>query len=126
MTAPTRLIESRPARPRPEAETADLEFLVLGSDPFSEVAEPDPFVLGLDALGHEPAPLVAPHPAGTTRAQPAAELHSPVASSAATPIRRRRWTTTPSLAEIELPERRDWLDRLLDKSQRRRPGIIRN
>ncbi len=114
----------------------------LGSDPFAADIEFDPFLARLDTLSAEAtrtdtlaAPVAAspaqapaaegdetPRPsrrrtATKTRAPRSAEL--PLAR-----LHRRRWATTPSLAEIELPDAQGWLDRLLGANERQRLSAL--
>lgn len=106
---------------------SEVEFIALGSDPFEESGEPDPFLEGLGVVGLEPAqPALAPHAVPPT-SRPVAGFPLETDSSARprpTPIRRRRWATTPSLDEIELPDHAGWLDRLLPASARRRLAAL--
>jgi 1-acyl-sn-glycerol-3-phosphate acyltransferase len=92
----------------------------LGSDPFAEVVDVDPFEERLDARGLDPvrqprpAPSVRPVPKPTRR-----EERRTVAPTPA-PLQRKRWATSPSLAEIEVPEVKTWVDRLLGENERHR------
>jgi 1-acyl-sn-glycerol-3-phosphate acyltransferase len=40
------------------------------------------------------------------------------------PLQRKRWATTPSLAEIEAPEVKTWVDRLLGEDERHRLAAL--
>ncbi|MCZ6463965.1 MAG: lysophospholipid acyltransferase family protein [Proteobacteria bacterium] len=102
------------------------KFVALGSDPFEDAIETDPFLDGLSLLGLEPAPV----PTASRFERPAAEAPvRPVPSaarpqSAPTPILRRHWSSTPPLAEVELPEPEGWLERTLGPEERRRLAAL--
>jgi 1-acyl-sn-glycerol-3-phosphate acyltransferase len=120
----------------------------LGSDPFSEAEEIDPFLERLEALIAERAPVrPVPRPAAPsvirTATRPAAratpERPEPAAPDEATAstrpggrageptlarIHRRRWMTTPTLDEVELPTPDGWLDRLLGDDERQRLAAL--
>ena len=87
----------------------------LGSDPLAEAVDVDPFEERLDALGLEQraraAPSAAARAAVETKPQPTTDARR-TASTARTRqrpepklarIHQRRWTTTPSLSEIDVP-----------------------
>jgi 1-acyl-sn-glycerol-3-phosphate acyltransferase len=111
----------------------------LGRDPFADGVEVDPFVARLERMAAAPrtrrAPrlqAVAPVPRGAPvrealpREAPARETPPPAAPAPARPaipLRRRR-AATPSLAEVELPEARGVLDRLIGEDERRRLAAI--
>ena len=92
----------------------------LGRDPFDDIVDPDPFKKRLDQVearaaraqnagaGREPAPARAPDP---ERKQQRGDNIARLS--------RRRWSTTPSLAEIELGEPQGLADRLLNDRLRR-------
>ena len=98
-----------------------------GRDPFAEVVEIDPFLERLDAHAH-----ARPRRGARGRAEPRPRASAGRCASRARLGRRRpaQWTTialprrrrarTPALGEIELPEPRGWLDRLLGEDERRR------
>ena len=65
---------------------------VLGRDPFDVVHDFDPFTEGLAALGFD-APSASRD-----------EISSEEEPEEPTPLRRRRWTSAPPLAEIEAPD----------------------
>jgi 1-acyl-sn-glycerol-3-phosphate acyltransferase len=117
-----------------EAATADAwedpDGPALGRDPFEAAVEVDPFVARLErvALGAarpRRAPrlqAVAPFP----REAPTPEPVRPAARAPerpAIPLRRRR-AASPALAEVELPETRGLLDRLLGEDERRRLAAL--
>jgi 1-acyl-sn-glycerol-3-phosphate acyltransferase len=88
----------------------------LGRDPFAAPAVPDPFVARLDRL--EGRRRGAPQPAGGRRAPALRRLERPDPPPAPR-TGDRRWIQAPTLAEIELPEARDWVDRVLGDETRR-------
>lgn len=114
----------------------------LGRDPFDDLADPDPFEEQLDRLEARRADSpIAQHRARKAAAKPA-EIGKATAKRAlatkptirraaarpedALPSRdnlarlsQRRWSTTPSLAEIELPPATGLADRLLNPKERR-------
>ncbi len=123
-------VDTQPLSSTPTGELLGLPSGgALGRDPFAELAEDDPFAARLEELGldagiaprrQSPAPRPAhPRPAS---AKPAPEAGAR-ADAPPTP-RRRRWAATPQLAEVELPEVRDWLDRVLGENERRRLGAL--
>jgi 1-acyl-sn-glycerol-3-phosphate acyltransferase len=99
----------------------------LGRDPFAEVVEIDPFLERLDAvrtrgrvLGAAAAPSARPlaaRDAGAARPEVGGQW-------TAVPLPRRRRARTPALGEIELPEPRGWLDRLVGDEDRRRVAAL--
>lgn len=97
----------------------------LGRDPFADVSGPDPFVDQLDHLETRRTadatarfrPPVADPNRHRRRAAPAARER-------VTRLARRRWTTTPTVSEIELPDPRGVLDRLLGEEQRKRLAAL--
>jgi 1-acyl-sn-glycerol-3-phosphate acyltransferase len=117
-----------------EAATADAwedpDGPALGRDPFEAAVEVDPFVarlerVSLGAARPRRAPrlqAVAPFP----REAPAPEPVRPAPRGPerpAIPLRRRR-VASPALAEVELPETRGLLDRLLGEDERRRLAAL--
>jgi 1-acyl-sn-glycerol-3-phosphate acyltransferase len=91
----------------------------LGSDPFAETVETDPFLEGLAALGRAPlsrAPdeVAAPVAIGEDRPE------------AATPLRRNRVPGALRIAEAEPldPEELGWWGSLLSEADRRRMGAL--
>jgi len=105
----------------------------LGRDPFAEEGEGDPFLAWLDTLegggvraaiprrGADRPAIAAKKlgPSGKVRAnRPAA------ATTAALHPTRKRWATTPSLTEIDLPEAEDLLDHLIGEDERRRISAL--
>jgi 1-acyl-sn-glycerol-3-phosphate acyltransferase len=92
----------------------------LGRDPFDDFVDPDPFEARLDQLEARGA-RVQPEPARSRPAPsrtPEPEPEQPPADNIAR-LTRRRWSTTPPLSEIELPEPQDLADRLLGDRERR-------
>jgi 1-acyl-sn-glycerol-3-phosphate acyltransferase len=92
----------------------------LGRDPFDDIVDPDVFEKRLDQLEtrgvrieHEHVRSRPPRARAPERELPP----QPVDNIAR--LTRRRWSTTPSLAEIELPEPQDLTDRLLNDRERR-------
>jgi len=113
----------------------------LGSDPFAEDIEFDPFLARLDTLSAEATradtlgrpvagrPAQAPAVAGDgtprpSRRRSATETRASRSAELPARLRRRRWATTPPLAEIELPDAQGWLDRLLGANERRRLAAL--
>ena len=104
----------------------------LGRDPFEEATPIDPFVARLERVA-----LAGPHRArraprlqavspAPRPAPPPREAPRPVARAPerpAIPLRRRR-ATSPALAEVELPETRGLLDRLIGEEDRRRLAAL--
>jgi 1-acyl-sn-glycerol-3-phosphate acyltransferase len=104
----------------------------LGRDPFAEIVEIDPFLERLDAArtrgrlagpasgaARAPAPLrPLPEPA------PDSEIGEPRRQWSSVPLPRRRRARTPALAEVEVPEPRGWLDRLIGEDERRRLAAL--
>lgn len=123
------------------AEACEENSPALGSDPFSEQDELDPFVEGLRALGAESIPRprmrgralqVDPSELGVD-ALDAAEAFERIAQHpprprprqhVATPLRRRRRSPPPTLDEIELPDPSSWVDRLIAPDERRRLAAL--
>ena len=114
----------------------------LGRDPFDDLADPDPFEEQLDQLEARRAdgPVVQqrarkaiarPTAVGKAPAKPSLATKSTTRRAAARPedappsrdnlarLSRRRWSTTPPLAEIELPPAKGLVDRLLNPGERR-------
>jgi 1-acyl-sn-glycerol-3-phosphate acyltransferase len=114
----------------------------LGRDPFDDLANPDPFEEQLDQLEARRAdsPVVEhrarkatakPTAIGKVTAKPSLATKSTIRQADARPedalpIRRnlkrlshRRWSTTPPLAEIELPPAKGLVDHLLNRDERR-------
>ena len=123
------------------AEACEANSPALGSDPFAEHDDFDPFLEGLRALGAESLPR--PRVRGRTlRADPSelgvdaldpAEAFEPHAQrqpqlrrrdQVATPLHRRRRSHTPTLDEIELPDPSSWVDRLIAPEERRRLAAL--
>ena len=92
-------------------------------DPFEAAAEPDPFFERLDALQPPPAPTPASESLQRGRPPAARRLSRRLEKISGEPPA-RRWTTTPALSEIELPESTSWLDRLLNGDERRRLAAL--
>jgi len=86
----------------------------LGHDPFAGDPGPDPFEARLAARaplrGPEPRPVLAPGPERPTEAREAP--------------RRRSWTRTPRVDEVELPEAASLAERFLDDELRRRLAAL--
>jgi len=97
---------------------------VLGSDPFAEAVDVDPFQERLDARGIDPAPRPCPVPKVRPVPERARREERSTTRPAPAPLQRRRWATTPSLAEIETPEVKTWLDRLLSENERHRLAAL--
>jgi 1-acyl-sn-glycerol-3-phosphate acyltransferase len=97
---------------------------VLGSDPFAEAVDVDPFQERLDARGLDPAPRPRPVPRVRPVPERARREERKTARPAPAPLQRRRWATTPSLAEIEAPEVKSWIDRLLSEDERHRLAAL--
>jgi 1-acyl-sn-glycerol-3-phosphate acyltransferase len=126
--------------PQPVAETPNALVApgrALGRDPFDDVASSDPLDEALEQLetresrrpmdrprarrAHRSVRAAAPAtaPRSTARqADPAADADAPKPDNLARLIR-RRWSTTPPLAEIELPPPKGLIDRLLSSDERR-------
>jgi 1-acyl-sn-glycerol-3-phosphate acyltransferase len=102
----------------------------LGRDPFAEVVEIDPFLERLDAArtrGRSAAALGAsPLGPAPLRPRPAPEeaRSDPRRQWTSVPLTRRRRARTPALAEVELPEPRGLLDRLIGEDERRRLAAL--
>jgi 1-acyl-sn-glycerol-3-phosphate acyltransferase len=107
-------------------ETAEPKFAVLGSDPFDEVVESDPFLEGLATLGLDPLPArptrIPRRPAPAAEPRPATARDR--GAAAPTPIHRARWTATPHLSEVELGEPEGWIERVLGPEDRRRLAAL--
>ncbi len=103
------------------------EESALGRDPFADSGGPDPFVERLERLDLRwtrrrvpPPPQLAPARGGPPPPRRAeAPDEEPVA-----PLPHRRWSATPALAEVELPEHRGLVDRLLSEEDRRRMAAL--
>jgi len=112
--------EAKPAVVRAAAE----EPPALGANPFAEPAGRDLFAAALEAVGFAPLPATGaparprPDPRATEPREPAPAPELPM------PVVRPRWATTPTLAEIELPERLGWVERLLTRQDRRRLAAL--
>jgi 1-acyl-sn-glycerol-3-phosphate acyltransferase len=105
----------------------------LGSDPFAlddardrdkdkvqgkDKNEPDPFLDGLLLLRQTKAVPTQHQPrAGSPR-------HPAISVRERTPPKARDWIDVPELAEVELPDRTSWVDRLLSDDERRRIASI--
>ena len=105
----------------------------LGSDPFAldvpknrdkdkskdkDRIEPDPFLDGLVLLRQTNAVPTQRKPrAGSPR-------HPAIAIRERTPPKAREWIDVPELADVELPDRTSWVDRLLSDEERRRIASI--
>jgi 1-acyl-sn-glycerol-3-phosphate acyltransferase len=110
----------------------DADAPALGRDPFAEIVEIDPFLERLDAArtrgrlagpaagaARAPGPLrPLPEPA------PDAEIGEPRRQWTSVALPRRRRARTPALAEVELPEPRGWIDRLMGEDERRRLAAL--
>ncbi len=101
----------------PEGDDAS-DRRALGRDPFAEGGDFDPFVDGLSALGIE-VKRAAPEPAPDA-AEPAAPEPTPLSRS------RRRWASTPLLAEVEPPDPSGLLERWLGPDERRRLAALQH
>jgi 1-acyl-sn-glycerol-3-phosphate acyltransferase len=103
----------------------------LGRDPFEETVEVDPFVARLEkmALAGSPRARRAPRlqaVAPAPREAPARAVPRPLPrppERIAVPLRRRR-AASPALGEVELPEPRGIVDRLLGEDERRRLAAL--
>ncbi len=104
----------------------------LGRNPFADVVEIDPFLERLDGmrtLGRAAGLAAVPVPARVP-ARPIAPSEPSAAGADAAqqwttvPLQRRRRARTPALGEVELPEARGWLDRLLGEDERRRLATL--
>jgi 1-acyl-sn-glycerol-3-phosphate acyltransferase len=114
----------------------------LGRDPFDDLADPDPLEEQLDQLEARRAdsPVVQrrarkatakPTAVGKATAKPSLATKSTTRRAAARPedalpsrdnlarLSQRRWSTTPPLAEIDLPPAKGLVDRLLNPNERR-------
>lgn len=93
----------------------------LGSDPFASSGASDPLLERVETLSEllarAEASLLPPRPAPERKVRAAAER--PAENEA-----RRRWATTPRLAEVELLERARGLEALLPESERRRLAAL--
>ena len=111
-----------PAPPVEELLGVENTGATLGRDPFTELADPDPFVERLDRLQ-----IVAPRGRArrARREQPLRELppvepvHRTGKHETFTPNARSRWAATPTLAEIDLDESKGLIDYLLSDHERR-------
>ena len=109
---------------KPEVNHA-LDRPALGRDPFADRADFDPFAEGLAELGIEARQIArepAQQPPESTRhaSEPAAPEPTPLARS------RRRWSSTPRLAEIEPPDPSGLLERWLGPDERRRLAALQH
>jgi 1-acyl-sn-glycerol-3-phosphate acyltransferase len=109
----------------------------LGHDPFDDFTTPDPLEARLDQLeareAREPEARsrARRRPKGAVAAVPPTRNRTPAREKTPRPaenapkpdnlarLTRRRWSTTPSLAEIELPPQKGLIDRLLSSDERR-------
>lgn len=86
----------------------------LGRDPFDDLALPEPFEEQLERLESR---------SGTRKPEAAPRFERPPLAEPPRPQprqpRSRRWVATPPLGEIDLPETRDLVDRLLGDHERR-------
>ena len=113
----------------------------LGSDPFSENVELDPFIERLDTLSTQAAAHTPVRPLQARRAEaptgPGPETPRPSrrriptdasgSRSTEPPLARlhpRRWAKTPTLDELEIPDAQGWLDRLLGTEERTRLSAL--
>ena len=97
----------------------------LGHDPLDDEFGLDPFIERLDSLDRASS-IARPRPPLRPAPQPRPEIPTADRSDPPEPARlpRRRRTTTPSLAEIEQPGVRGWLDRMLGDDERRRLSAL--
>jgi 1-acyl-sn-glycerol-3-phosphate acyltransferase len=117
---------SAPARTAPPGAGG-----ALGRDPFAEEAEGDPILeRRLDTLEGSRMRAAVPDRGASRpaipdekRERPSGVRAGPTAAATSRPAR-RRWATTPSLAEIDLPDAGDLLDRLLGEDERRRISAL--
>ncbi len=100
----------------PPAGTQPDAWVALGSDPFEEVVEVDPFLEGLAAMGLEPLPMAAPEAAARVLDP---EI-TPATRTGPGPLRARRRNRWPRVGELESPSPESWVDRWLDDDARRR------
>jgi 1-acyl-sn-glycerol-3-phosphate acyltransferase len=103
---------------------------VLGRDPFEMASDFDPFIEGLAALGRDlqsPAAGALQSPAASARSRVVDEavVEEPAAEEP-TPLRRRRWTSAPPLAEIDTPDPSGLLERWLGNDERRRLAALQH
>jgi 1-acyl-sn-glycerol-3-phosphate acyltransferase len=111
----------------------------LGSDPFAETNDFDPFIEGLHALGADLAlrprrrtrtRLVDPLEFESDPEEAAARAYAERArrdvrgSSEPTPLSRRRRSHAPRLDEVEIPDATSLVDRLLGPDERRRLAAL--
>jgi 1-acyl-sn-glycerol-3-phosphate acyltransferase len=105
---------------------------LLGRDPFDALLDFDPFEEGLAALARQHArggaPSVEPETSGSPRDDEARVDVPPPPSRDPEPARleRRRWTTTPSLSEIEPLEPSGIIERWLGADERRRLAALQH
>jgi len=94
----------------------------LGRDPFDDLAAPDLFEEQLDQLEvrgvQKPEVRSRARRAPKSKATARSEERLPKPDNLAR-LTRRRWATTPPLAEIELPPPKGLVDRLLNPDERR-------
>ena len=97
----------------------------LGHDPLADQFDLDPFIERLDSLDRASS-IARPRPPLRSAPEPGVEM--PIADRSETPeparLPRRRRSTTPLLAEIEQPDARGWLDRMLGDDERRRLSAL--
>jgi 1-acyl-sn-glycerol-3-phosphate acyltransferase len=101
----------------------------LGSDPFADDPEGDPFLDRLAQLAVEPATVPASETSGgAARPAPPAAADTAAHGARRAPLPpsslRRTWASTPRLAEVELTDRPGWLDRLLSDDERKRLAAL--
>ncbi len=106
-------------RERDELSNAELvdptdDSPALGRDPFEDLALPEPFEEHLELFEQRRAfRREAPAPRWVEPPTPGAQRPLPPRA------RTRRWAATPPLGEIDLPETRDLVDRMLGDHERR-------
>lgn len=93
----------------------------LGRDPFADVSGPDPIVERLDRLEGPSAPSPRLRVRAISRERvPLPEVPKAPQPRNVTELSQRRWTSTPTLSDIELPDPSGVLDRLIGEEQRKR------
>jgi 1-acyl-sn-glycerol-3-phosphate acyltransferase len=110
-------------------ESVGPERVALGSDPFAQEPDGDPFLDRLDEIAErlgrregQPAAGASDAAARSAEREPPASAAPPELAPRALP--RRAWATTPRLAEVELAEAPGWLDRLLGHDERKRLAAL--
>ncbi len=112
----TRATDSGPLDPNDPQPGRDP---ALGSDPFAHCPdEPDPFLEGLEQLRRVGA---VPTSRGSI---PEASRHGRITEQEQTRPKEREWIDVPTLRDVELPERTNWVDKLLSDDERRRIASI--